>query len=141
MRRLRSSGGVTPLDAQACVWPRHPLGQAAQIVATLPRARTPPVLTRAVVEWDMVRQSWGAPGDHCAISGRTPDSGAPSSFQRWIWRSPGRRMCAAGAGQARLDRAGHQLPLSAIAKTPTSTGLAGCAEPPAQAGTTMGETP
>jgi len=140
---------MTPLDAQACVWPRAPLvGQAAQIVVTLPAesARAAGSWTRAIVEWDMVSMRMGVRRATTAPSS-AQDAGQQSAIAiplaldmagAWaahvLLQAPGRpdwtatlNFTALGTGQS--------------AKTPVSAGLAGCAKAPARAGATAGGTP
>jgi hypothetical protein len=140
---------VTPLDAQACVWPRAPMvGQPAHIMVTLPAGsdRAAGSWTRAVVEWDMVGMRMG-------VRRATTD---PLSAQN------GRQQSAiaiplaldmAGAWMARVlvqapSRPDWTATLTFIAlgsdqaaKTPTPSGLAGCAGLPARAGVSGGEAP
>jgi hypothetical protein len=137
---------VTPLDAQACVWPRTPLvGQAAQIVVTLPSesAHAAGSWTRAVVEWDMVSMQMGI------RRATTAPSSAQNAGQRSaIVISLALDMAGAWAAHVLLQAPGRPdwtatltftaLGSDHVAKTPTSTGLAGCAEPPAQAGVSAG---
>ena len=122
---------MTPLDAQACVWPRAPLvGQPAQIVVTLPAesARAAGSWTRAVVEWDMVSMRMGMR--------RT--STAPSSAQSAITVPLAPDMAGAWVAHVLVQAPGRPdwtttLPFTALGSdhtTPTPTGLAGCAEPP-----------
>jgi hypothetical protein len=140
---------VTPLDAQACVWPRVPLvGQPAQIVVTLPTESTRAAgsCTRAVVEWDMesmrmgVRRATTAPpaaqnaGQQSAIAVPLALDMAGAWAAHVLLQAPGRpdwtatlTFTALGSDQA--------------AKTPAPSGLASCAEPPSQAGASLGGTP
>jgi hypothetical protein len=135
---------VTPLDAQACVWPRAPLvGQPAQIVVTLPTGsdHVASSWTRAVAEWDMVsmrmgvRRATGAPPSaQAAIAIPLALDMAGIWNARVLLQTPGRpdwtatlTFTALGSDQA--------------AKALASGGLAGCAEPPTRAGVSAGEAP
>jgi hypothetical protein len=140
---------VTPLDAQACVWPRVPLvGQPAQIVVTLPAGsdRASGSWARAIVEWDMVSMRMG-------VRRATSD---PSSAQNGRQQSAiaiplALDMAGAWAARVLVQAPGRPdwtatLTFTALgsnqaAKTPTPGGLAACAEPPARAGVSGGEAP
>jgi hypothetical protein len=135
---------VTPLDAQACVWPRTPLvGQPAQILVTLPvgSERAAGSWTRAVAEWDMVSMRMGA----------RRATTAPSSAQSAITIPLALDMAGAWAARVLVQSPGRPdwtaaLTFTALgsdqtAKTPTPNTLAGCAAPPARAGAPMGEAP
>ena len=129
---------VTPLDAQACVWPRAPLvGQPAQVVVTLPTgsAHASGSWTRAVVEWDMVSMQMGV---RRAI---TTSSLAQNTRQQSAITIPlALDMAGAWVAHVLLQAPGRPdwtatLTFTALgsdqtAKTLTPTGLAGCAEPP-----------
>jgi hypothetical protein len=140
---------VTPLDAQACVWPRAPfVGQPAQIVVTLP-ANVDHVAgswTRASVEWDMVSMRMGIRTATAAPSSST------SADQRHDITIP-LALDMAGAWTARvlLQAPGRPdwtatLTFTALGsdqatKALATSGLAGCAEQPASAGAATGEAP
>jgi hypothetical protein len=139
---------MTPLDAQACLWPRVPLvGQPAQIVVTLPAesARAAGSWTRAMVEWDMVSMRMGV------RRATTNPSSTPKGRQQGAITIPlALDMAGAWAAHVLLQAPGRPdwtatLTFTALgsdqaAKAPASTGLAGCAEPPAQAGASAGGT-
>jgi hypothetical protein len=122
---------VTPLEAQACVWPRAPLvGQTAQVVVTLPTgsAHASGSWTRAVVEWDMISMRMG----------QRRASTAPSSAQNAITVPLALDMAGVWVAHVLLQAPGRPdwtttLSFTALGSdhtTPTPTGLAGCAEPP-----------
>ncbi|HEY7022159.1 MAG TPA: hypothetical protein VH349_13660 [Ktedonobacterales bacterium] len=128
---------VTPLEAQACLWPRVPLvGQPAQVVVTLPTgsAHTSDSWTRAVVEWDMVSMQMGI------RRATTAPSSAQNAGQRSAITIPlALDMAGAWAAHVLLQAPGRPdwtttLSFTALGSdhiaTPTPTGLAGCAEPP-----------
>jgi hypothetical protein len=140
---------MTPLDAQACLWPRVPLvGQPAQVVVTLPAesARAAGSWTRAIVEWDMVSMRMGV------RRATTAPSAAQNVGQQSAITIPlALDMAGAWAAHVLLQAPGRPdwtatLTFTALsadqpAKTPTPTGLVGCAAPPAQAGASAGGTP
>jgi hypothetical protein len=128
---------VTPLDAQACVWPRAPLvGQPAQVVVTLPTgsAHAAGSWTRAVVEWDMVSMRMGV---RRAI---TASLSAQNARQQSAIALPLELdMAGAWAAHVLLQAPGRPdwtatLTFTALgsdhATAPMPSGLAGCAEPP-----------
>ena len=138
--------GVTPLDAQACVWPRAPLvGQPAQIVITLPSEsdRAAGSWTRAVVEWDMVSMRMGARRATTA-----PSSPQSAGQENAITIPLALNMAGAWAARVLLQAPGRPdwtsiLTFTALGsdqayKTPPPTGLAGCVEPPARADGSIG---
>jgi hypothetical protein len=129
---------VTPLDAQACVWPSAPLvGQPAQIVVTLPSAsvRAADSWTRAVVEWDMVSMRMGV------RRASTDSSPAQNESQQSAITIPiALDMAGAWAAHVLLQAPGRPdwtatLAFNALgaghATAPAPSGLAGCVEPPA----------
>ena len=129
---------MTPLDAQACLWPRVPLvGQPAQVVVTLPTGaeRAAGSWTRAIVEWDMVSMQMGIRRATTA-----PSSAQNAGQQSAIAIPLALDMAGAWAAHVLLQAPGRPdwtatLTFTALgsdqgAKTPTPTGLAGCAEPP-----------
>ncbi|HEY7022014.1 MAG TPA: hypothetical protein VH349_12920 [Ktedonobacterales bacterium] len=129
--------GVTPLDAQACVWPHAPLvGQPAQIVITLPAGagHTAGAWSHAAAEWDMVSMHMGMrrasttpsqedTGQEYAITIPLALDMAGAWAARIVLQAPGRpdwtstlTFNALGSDQAN--------------ETPTPAAMAGCAETP-----------
>jgi hypothetical protein len=131
---------VTPLDAQACVWPRAPLvGQPAQIVVTLPVGsdHVASSWTRAVAEWDMISMRMGA----------RRATAAPSSAQAAIAIPLALDMAGTWNARVLLQTPGRPdwtatLTFTALGSDQAaSSGLAGCTQPPARAGVSAGEAP
>jgi hypothetical protein len=135
---------VTPLDAQACVWPRAPLvGQPAQIMVTLPAGsdHAASAWTRAAAEWDMVSMRMGV----------RRATAAPSSAQRAIAIPLALDMAGAWTARVVIQAPGRPdwistLTFTALSqdqagKTPTPTMVAGCAKPPTQPGALVGSAP
>jgi hypothetical protein len=143
------SASMTPLDVQACLWPRVPLvGQPAQVVVTLPAgsARASGSWSRAVVEWDMVSMRMGIRRATTA-----PSSAQNAGQQSAIAIPLALDMAGAWAAHVLLQAPGRPdwtstLTFTALSrdqasKTPTSTMVAECAKPPTQAGVLVGSAP
>ncbi len=129
---------VTPLDAQACVWPRVPLvGQPTQIVVMLPAGsdHVAGSWTRAVAEWDMVSMRMGV-----RRAATAPSPAASAAQQSAIIIPLALDMAGAWAAHVLVQSPGRPdwtstLTFTALgsdqtAQTPTPGGLAGCAGAP-----------
>jgi hypothetical protein len=140
---------MTPLEAQACVWPRVPLvGQPAQIVVTLPAATAHAAgsWTRAVVEWDMISMRMGVRRATTA-----PSAAQNTGRQSAIAIPLALDMAGAWAAHVLLQAPGRPdwtatLTFNALgsdqaAKALAPTGGAECAQSPARAGASPGGTP
>lgn len=140
---------TTPLDAQACVWPRAPLvGQPAQIVVTLPASvdHVAGSWTRASVEWDMVSMQMGV-----RTATAAPSSSASADQRHDITIPLALDMAGAWTARVLLQAPGRPdwtatLTFTALGsdqatKTLTTSGLTGCAKQPASAGASAGEAP
>jgi hypothetical protein len=139
---LRAS--MTPLDAQACVWPRAPLvGQPMRIVITLSTEsdRAASAWTRVAAEWDMVSMRMGV---RQAIT-------APSSAERAVTIPLMLDMAGAWAAHVLIQAPGRpnwtaNLTFSVFSVgqaigAPTPTAVAGCVEPSERADRSTGGAP
>jgi hypothetical protein len=138
---------VTPLDAQACVWPRVPLvDQPAQIVVALPTGaeHSANQATRAIAEWDManmrmgVRRASAGPSPTDSVDQRNLITIPLALDMAGVWiahikaQAPGRPDWASTLTFTALST-------RQAGAAPTPTTLAGCAQPPMHADRSIGE--